>query len=156
MIAAINMENSGQISKVETVLEFIKKVAIAKINEDEHENEDLDECWVTKQNYVNDILKLTQKVEMSVCCKSIWISSNHSLNFPHPFLLGEYSMVEREFLKPIYVKKGKQKLYISQPVSQNPMLGYNWSVSHLPNAKWGYMGRTKNSACPDMAGPWQV
>ena len=91
-----------------------------------------------------------------VCCKSVWIRSNASTKFLHPFLLGEYIMVEKKLYKPMYMKKGNQKLYISQPVYQNPMLGYNWSVSHLPNAKWGYMGSAKNSACPDTAGPWQV
>ena len=156
MIAARNMENSGQISKVGKVLEYIKKIAVAKNNEEDHEQEDLDESLVTEETNINNIEEHFTKRTMLVCCKSVCLSSNASTKFLHPFLLGEYTMVEKELNKPIYMKKGNQNLYISQPVSKNPMLGYNWSVSHLPNAKWGYMGSTKNSACPDTASPWQV
>jgi hypothetical protein len=156
MIAARNMQNSGQISKVGKVLEFIKKIAIAKKNEEDHKQEDIDESWVTEETNIYDIEEQFTKIETLSCCKSVWISSNASTEFLHPFLLGEYTMVEKKLHKPIYVKKGNQKLYISQPISHNPMLSYNWSVSHLPNAKWGYMGSSKNSACPDTAGPWQI
>ena len=156
MIASKNIQNSGQISKLENVLEFIKKEAITKSKEEEHEPEDIDGSWATDENNNRHIAEETEIVEMVVCCKSIRISSTNQSPLIHPFLVGEYTLVERDLLEPIYVKTGNRRLFISKPVSQTPNLGYSWAVGNSPWAKWGYMSSSKNSLCPDKAGPWQV
>ena len=152
MVASRNIQNLGQISKLGNVLEFIKKKALAKSNQKEHQPEDINESWVTDQNIHHHI----EIEELIVCCKSIRISSKNKRQMIHPFLVGEFILMEKEFFKPIYVKKGKRSLYISQPVAANPLLGYSWGVGHSPGAVWGYMSSSKSSACPHMAGPWQV
>ena len=81
---------------------------------------------------------------MLICCKTEMI---------HPFLLEEYTMVEKEYLGPIYVNKGNRILCISKPVSHTHNLGNSWVVGHSPEAKWGFMSSSKNSVCPDIAGP---
>jgi hypothetical protein len=153
MIATRNIQNSGQISSLENVLESIKKEAITKNKEEQDELEDIDGSWATDNNNNHHIGKET---EMVVCCKSIRISSTNQSPLIHPFLVGEYTLVERELLEPIYVKTGNRRLFISKPVSQTHNLGYSWAVGNSPGAKWGYMSSSKNSLCPDKAGPWQV
>ena len=155
MVASRNIQNLGQISKLGNVLEFIKKKALAKSNQKEHQPEDINESWVTDQNIHHHIEEVSEIEELIVCCKSIRISSKNKRQMIHPFLVGKFILMEKEFFKPIYVKKGKRSLYISQPVSDHPLLGYSWGVGHSPGAVWGYMSSSKNTACPDMAGPWQ-
>ena len=175
-MATRNMDTSGNIdlAEVQKVIEFMKKSAVADINKEENKREEFDESWVVDQNHLHEVNRKptynnkriisnsihyieedAEIIEM-VCCKSIRISSRDRTKILYQFLLGEYKMVEREFMKPIYVKEGNRKLYLSQPVSQSRILGYSWGVSHTPEAKWGYVRSSKASACPDMAGQWKV
>ena len=156
MIATKSIHNSGEISTLENVLEFIKKKATAKTTQEDDEPNNVEGSSMTGNTNNDHIEEETKKVEMPFCCKSLLISSNNQTQMIHPFLIGEYTMVERHLLKSIYKKKGNRRLYISQQVSENPVLGYSWAVSHSPDDNWGYMVSSKSSACSDMAGPWMV
>ena len=47
MIATRNIQNPGQISKLENVIEIIKNKAMSKSNQKDHQDEAIDESWVT-------------------------------------------------------------------------------------------------------------
>ena len=119
------------------------------------------ETFITKRTFPKDIPHrkkvdtATKEVDVT-CCRIVNIISRGLVSQVYPTIMGEYRRTKMPSDRPIYAKMGSPMRYLSQPQSDQQVLGYSWGVSQTPKAKWGYIRSSKAGPCPTLAGKWKV